>query len=510
VRELNGGKICVAVFAVSADELVSQLSTLPAAPDLAEIRFDCLSETEVTKALNVLSESGVEIPLLATFRPAAYGGSRDISQREREEFWRSIDPAKYWGADLEPDIFPSANAWVNRVLSFHSFHGPADPAGILQTLRTTSADFIKIAMTVSDACDAIPLWNLMKQEPRLIPIAMGEAGKWTRLLGLAHGSAVTYASTLTGRETAPGQISADDLDQVYRVREISRETSVYGVLAGDTSYSMSPFMHNAAFRDLGIDAVFVPFQTGDIGNFLARMVNRSSRQIEIDFKGFAVTNPHKTAIIPHLDRVDEIASRVGAVNTVTIEDDPLVGTNTDVAGFVRALGKVAGDLRGARVLVLGAGGAARACVVGLLDQGAEVAIAARRRDAAQKLAGEFEVASGYLEQRRLQDLEGTFDIIVNATPSGTLGLYEAEAPIDLESVSAVKIVFDLIYNPVETRLMKDAVSLGIKACNGLEMLIEQAAAQFRLWTGADAPIDVMRTSVESRLGSAGTHNSRDS
>ncbi len=222
---------------------------------------------------------------------------------------------------------------------------------------------------------------------------MGEAGKWTRILGLAHGAFMTYASLDAGSETAPGQVSAEDLIEVYRAKELNEQTEIYGIIGGNTSYSMSPYMHNAAFKSAKLNSVFVPLQVGNLDEFIARMVKPETREIELNFKGFSVTIPHKQNIIKHLDFVDETAKKIGAVNTVKIENGKLYGYNTDAEGFIEPLKNFYGDLKDAKVAIFGAGGAARACVFALTQENADVTIFARNAEKAESLAEEFKVQS---------------------------------------------------------------------------------------------------------------------
>ena len=197
---------------------------------------------------------------------------------------------------------------------------------------------------------------------------MGEAGQWTRILGLGHGAFLTYASVDADRETADGQITADELVNVYRAKQLDRDTRVYGVLGDPVSSSLSPYMHNAAFKDAGLNAVFLPLQVKDLDAFMRRMVLPAIREVELNFAGFAVTMPHKQTIMKYLDDIDPVAKKIGAVNTVKIDGDKLIGYNTDAHGFITSLKQRIPDLKGVRHAVLGAGGAARAVIHALKEE----------------------------------------------------------------------------------------------------------------------------------------------
>ncbi|MBX3266841.1 MAG: shikimate dehydrogenase [Acidobacteria bacterium] len=495
----NQGKICISLCAKTAAELAEKIEQAAPLADVIEVRFDCAAPEQLDECVGVALAAKADI--LAAFRPKKEGGFRDISDEERNEFWNAGNEIGFWGADLEENLINVTRdaPWGNCIVSFHDFSGtPSDLEATYKRLAATGANIIKIAVQVNQITDAIPLWKLLErafaENTKLVPIAMGEAGKWTRILGLAHGSPLAYASLEPRSETAPGQITAADLVDVYRVKELSRESRVFGLIAGDTSYSMSPYIQNAAIKAVGIDAVFVPLQVADIGEFFQRIVRQGSSEIDLNFRGFAVTNPHKRDVIGVLDSIDKTAEVIGAVNTVVLEAGKWVGTNTDAEGFIAPLKERYGSLSGANVAVIGAGGAARACVYALRREGADVTVLARDTTKAKPLAEEFGA--------RLLPLEALErpDILVNTTPLGTRGEHENETPVSTENLSGIKLVYDLTYNPRETRLLKEAREAGCDTLDGLEMLIRQAAAQFKIWTGRDADADVMRAAAVRQLG----------
>ncbi|PYT00777.1 MAG: shikimate dehydrogenase [Acidobacteria bacterium] len=506
---MNHGKICVSVCARTIGELLDRAG---AAPDfgLIELRFDCLEKSElaaedVEKLRNNLARIFGQVDperCITTFRPKKHGGHRELSQLERSNFWNMGFETEL--ADLEEDVVDVSWSWLwgGRICSFHDFLGvPDDLNSVFHKLVHLETGLIKIAVAVEDATDAIAVWNLFhlaeKENIRLIPIAMGEAGKWTRILGLAHGAPLTYASLDEDGKTAPGQISSSDLRSVFRVKELDKDTTVFGLIAGDSSYSLSPFMHNRAFKTAGLNSVFVPLQTKDLDSFMRRMVIAKTREVELNFGGFSVTNPHKQSIMRYLDEIDETASKIGAVNTVKIENGKLFGYNTDAPGFIRPLKSMyGGDLKGATAIVVGAGGGARACIYALKNEGVDVTVMARDKSKAESLANEFEISAAALntDHRPL-----TADILVNATPLGTRGEREDDSIATAEELGSVKIVYDLVYNPSETRLISEAKKAGVKTLGGIEMLIAQGAKQFEIWTGGEAPVEEMKSAIEERL-----------
>lgn len=496
---MNQGKICISLCAKTADDLIRQIELAEKLADVVELRFDCLHDGEIERAIEILPDSKKQF--LVTYRPADQGGRQELTLAKRLKFWENtlsrLKPGYMIDIELDPKLlFAISPERATRIVSYHDFNRGRD----WETLLNVTGDNIKIAVGTNDIADTISVWKYFQKtrpEKNVIPIAMGEAGKWTRILGLAHGAFMTYASLESGGETAPGQISADDLIDLYRVKELDKATGVYGIIGGNTSYSVSPYMHNSAFKAAKMNSVFVPLQVADLDAFMQRMVKPATREIELNFKGFSVTNPHKQAIINHLDVVDETAEKIGAVNTIKIEGEKFYGYNTDATGFIAPLKKSFGDLAGVKAAVAGAGGAARACVYSLLQEKAEVTLLARHPRKAEALAQEFEIDVLQLanDHRPL----ATFDIIINATPLGTRGEYENETVAIAEQLKDAKLVYDLVYNPAETRLLREAKLAGVPAIGGIEMLIGQGVKQFEIWTGADAPINEMRSAVRKRL-----------
>ena len=331
---------------------------------------------------------------------------------------------------------------------------------------------------------------------------MGEAGKWTRILGLAHGAFLTYASLDAGKETADGQITAKDLIEIYRVKELDENTKVFGVIGDPVSQSQSPYMHNPSFAAACVNAVFIHLPVKNIDEFMRRMVKPETREVELNFGGFSVTMPHKQLIMKHLDAIDSTAEKIGAVNTVKIDRDKLIGYNTDAHGFITPLKARFGGLRDARVAIFGAGGASRACVYALKEEGADVTVFARDIVKAEAFASEFNVKFGAISNFRSEISNGRssgFDIIVDATPTGMKGSLENETLFTADELAGVKFVYDIVTKSTDTPLIREAKTAGITALGGIEMLLAQGARQFEIWTGREANVDMMRDSLISRM-----------
>jgi shikimate dehydrogenase len=268
-------------------------------------------------------------------------------------------------------------------------------------------------------------------------------------------------------------------------RPISQLTQLCGIVLHPAGHTRSPAMHNAAFAELKIDAAYLAFDVvpDELPAAIGAMRALGTRQL-------AVSIPHKEAVMALVDQVDETAQKIGAVNTVTLRGDQLVGSNTDWLGGVRAL-EQAVDLAGARAVVLGAGGTARALVFGLLERGAEVTVLNRTVARAAKLADEL----GARGAGSLSDLAKTpYDVLVNTT---SVGLRSDVSPIDASWISPAATLMDAVYDPPETRLLRDATARGARTIGGKWMLVFQAAEQLRLWTGQDAPIDTMAAAFDA-------------
>jgi 3-dehydroquinate dehydratase/shikimate dehydrogenase len=494
---MNHGKICVSVCAKTADELIEKIKRAESLADVIEIRFDWLNDWKqiglVLQNLSQTTYSYRKFEILATFRPKDQGGNGDWRLRDRLAFWHeTLTDNIFDYADLEYDltlqnIYQIVSLPIVR--SFHDFNGiPNEFGEIRKAVGRRPHQILKYAITTQDIFDGIEVFKLIKpyqyRRKPIIPIAMGESGKWTRILGLGHGAFMTYASLDSDKETAPGQVTAQDLIEVYRAKELNENTEVYGILGSNTSVSLSPYIHNLAFKHHKLNSVFVPLQVHNLDEFILRMVKPETREIDLNFKGFSVTIPHKQSIIKHLDFIDETAKKIGAVNTVKIIDGKLYGYNTDAHGFIEPLKQVYGDLNSAKVAVLGAGGASKACVYGLEQNGANVTVF----DGKSVRSSEFKARS-FAE----------FDVIVNTTPLGMKGKFEGETPLTAEQIQNANLIYDLVYIPFQTQFMSEADQVNVPKIGGMAMLVAQALEQQKIWTGLDAPMKEISAEVLRRM-----------
>jgi 3-dehydroquinate dehydratase/shikimate dehydrogenase len=518
MEEKNLTRLCVSICESRAAELAQSAAEASATADLVELRMDCLPSVELTLALRQLDalQLASPCPFVMTLRPAEQGGRREIDALNRLAFWveNFLYGEQYHGfADIECELLLLIHQsederwkkldWARVICSHHDFTGtPRDLDKIYERMAATPAPVLKIAVHAADVTDCIPVFHLLDRARRegreIIAIAMGEAGVATRILGPSRGAFMTYGSLDSASPVAPGQLSAADLTELYRIRELDRETEVMGLVGSPVAHSISPQIHNAAIASRSLNAVYIPFEVREVKDFIRRMVDPRTRELDWRLRGLSVTAPHKSACLEMLDELRAPAREIGAVNTILIEAESLIGYNTDAEAFLAPLQRRSIALRGARCAILGAGGAALSVLWALEREGAEVTVFARDMLKARPLAEKFGArCASHLDAR----FEG-FELVINATPLGTRGYLERETPAVSSQLQGARFVYDLVYNPSETRLIREAAEAGLETIGGLEMLLAQAAAQFRLWTGTDAPLKVMQEAAERALRSS--------
>jgi len=461
--------------------------------DIVELRLDYIHNLDLGRLL-----AHKPLPVIATCRPVDEGGRFSGDQSSRLRLLRDACRLGVDFVDIELKAWSGFNRQgrTKRIISYHNFkETPVNLEDIGKRLDNTDADIIKLATMANSISDNLAIFNLLKKSQRpTIALCMGEEGLISRILTPKFGSFLTFASLSEGKESAPGQIPATELKSLYRFDEINEETEIYGVIGNPIAHSMSPAIHNAAFGRLGLNKIYLPFKVEEVVEFIEAFK-------AIGVKGYSVTIPHKERVLAALDEVDELAQKIGAVNTVVERGDRLFGYNTDSSAAISSLARALGEsskrtaLSGKRAVVLGAGGAARAIVFGLSQCGAKVTIFNRTVERAKRLAEEVGAKWG-----ALSDVSKTkMDILVNAT---SVGMYPEidETPVKKEVFRPGLIVFDMVYNPLETRLLREAKGAGCRCITGLAMFVEQAKEQFELWTAKKAPARLMREVVLKRLG----------
>ncbi len=490
-------KVCVAVASHDSSELIVKAESLARDNSFLEFRLDYLSQPAAAlPKVRRFTESHPYITVVATCRRAANGGKfkgslasqLDVLSKAIAAGCQLIDIELQSAVVCKPAQIEKLRDRAAVVLSFHDFRGTKKLEETLTKMSEIPADYYKVVTTATTLYDNVSMMKFLENHGdrhSLVGMCMGEQGIISRVLGVRAGSVFTFASVSDEERTAPGQVTAQELRSTYRIEQVDAATRVYGVVGDPVSHSLSPAIMNAALRRENVNGVYLALHAKTLKDLMACMK-------DIPIHGLSVTMPYKESIIQHLDNTDTHTTKIGACNTVVrAQDGKLYGFNTDTAGVVRPLERRI-TIDKAKVLVLGAGGAARAAVFGLKERGAEVYILNRSAGPAQKLARQ---ARARLMTRALLK-KSSFDVIVNATP---VGMGNArETPLKEDEINA-RYVFDMVYDPAETRLIKLARARGAEVIAGLEMFVHQAARQFEIWTGKPAPWDEMLSVVTKAL-----------
>lgn len=496
-------KVCVAIQAGSAAEMMERAATALKDAKFLEFRLDSLAKpgTALGELAGFLGEHK-DVTAIATCRRKDHGGQFAGSLTAELELLMKAAQAGCRIIDLEVESAQEArpaqlekfrealrSAGTALLVSFHDFARTRGLEQAAERIAEFQPDFIKVVSTARALADNLAVLRLIEDRSRsahVVGIAMGEEGLVSRVLGPRAGAAFTFASLDDGVETAPGQVTARTLRELYRLEQVDAATRIFGVAGNPIAHSLSPLMQNTAFQRVHVNAVLLPLRVRTLADLLTLV-------LELPMSGVAVTMPLKQEVLPHLANMDPLTAKIGACNTIrTGADGKLYGFNTDVAGVVRPLEKRL-RLKGARVGVLGAGGAARAAVFGLVEEGAEVLIVNRTHEHAVALAKAAKAKA--LKHEHMAKTR--FDVLINSTPCGMAGSKTA-MPIRDDELNA-GLVFDMVYTPLETPLLKLAASRGIPVIGGLEMFVQQGARQFEIWTGKPAPEAEMLRAVELAL-----------
>jgi 3-dehydroquinate dehydratase/shikimate dehydrogenase len=488
-------RICVALGVPSASQLHRAAEReYKDGSTFLEFRLDYLPDPAA--GIEVLRKFRRTFPdslVLATCRHHVASGHFKGSVDQQAKILEDALRAGATLVDLEVESAEKAHGAVFELrqlgpvcVSYHNFEKTPALEPVLRRLRKHDADVYKIAINARKPTDNLRLVEFSREhhDCPLIVLAMSEVGVASRILSAQLGSLFTYAAPMAESATAPGQISAKLMRGLYRSEKLTKQTHIYGVIASPVAHSKSPLIHNRAFHARRVDAVYLPFlvaahQLTDWMKFAAAM----------PVHGFSVTIPHKQNILRHLDIIAPLAKRIGAVNTVWRKAGKWRGTNTDTEGVLKPLSRHL-RLAHSSILIAGYGGAARAAAIALGDASAQVTITGRNMKTAQALAAAVKGEAITLREAAVRH----FDALVHATPLGMLP--NAEGCLFNERIPA-DIVFDMVYNPRETLLLKRAAQQGLKVIPGIEMLLEQAAHQFEIWTGDTAPRAVMREALEA-------------
>ncbi|MDN3514986.1 MAG: shikimate dehydrogenase [Candidatus Brocadia sp.] len=491
--------ICIPIIVNTMDDVLHDMAEASQFADIIELRLDYLKNPDLRRILERRTK-----PVIVTNRPVREGGKFEGSEEERVALLKLAIQLHADFVDIEHDSIQYIRRDTEHrvptkiIVSYHNFREtPGNLTDTYQKLSQCGADIVKIVSYANDITDNIKIYQLLQaSQTPLISFCMGEYGIVSRILYKRFGSYLTFASLRKGKESAPGQVSIHELLHVYQAQKQDKQTAIYGLIGNPVSHSISPFIHNTLFKEMNLNCAYVPFKVDNVGDFIGEFR-------ELDVKGYSVTIPHKESVINHLDAIDPMSEKIGAVNTIINKDGKLAGYNTDCKAAIQVLedihqvsemGMKDAHLKDKRVTLLGAGGAARAIAFGLQECGAQVTVASRNYERAQSLARD----AGCLSQE-LKDLSKIeTDILINATP---VGMFPAinETPVDKKLLKPGMIVFDTIYNPIETRLLREARVQGCKIVGGLPMFVNQAAAQFELWTGLKPSLELIREIAYKKL-----------
>ena len=469
--------------------------------DAVELRLDYLAQPPTAEDLRALL-ADAPIETIITCRPTAEGGRFDGDEAGRLALLHQAAELGADWIDLEQAAGPTDLPPDRTILSRHDFAGcPADLDELAAGLDASPAAVNKVAFAAAGPEDALRAFDVVRRcRKPTIALAMGEPGVISRVLARKIGAFGTFAALSAGAESAPGQPALEEITGLYRWERLGAQTTVCGVIGCPVGHSMSPAIHTAAFAATGLDAVYVPLLIQPGEEPFRRFLDAVRQRPWLNWRGLSVTIPHKENALRYVgpEHSDELARKIGAVNTITFEPDgTLRGDNTDYAAAIDALCEAMGvartGLSGRGVAVLGAGGVSRALVAALTHYGARVTIYNRTVDRGEALAAEFGCSAAGREG--LADLAA--EIVINCT---SLGMHPHVDRSPLEAIApCVKVVFDTVYNPIDTLLLRRARQAGCTCVTGVEMFVNQAAGQFEAWTGHQAPRDVMREVVLGRL-----------
>lgn len=490
-------RVCVALGLPRVEALLEHAQReVESGETFLEFRLDYLDDPAAGAiAIRTFLNKNPDCMVLATCRRHHNQGRFDgsvqselaILQSAIEHGARAVD-VEIETAEIAIEKLSTLRHDAKLIVSWHNFESTPALEPVLRRLTRISADAYKIVTTARKPSDVARVLALSRDHPRvpLIVLAMGEAGFASRALASACNGVFTYAAPGSVEGTAPGQVSARVLRKQYRADRLTRTTKIFCVIADPVRNSLSPAIHNRAFQLLRIDAVYVPLLVS--GTQLRDFLKLAE---DLPLTGFSVTIPHKQRIMRYLDHIDPLARRIGAVNTVWKKAGKWRGANTDAAAVVRPLEKHL-RLAKSRILIAGSGGAARSAACALADAGAIVSITGRNTDRVRALAR----FAGGEPLSREQAQASYFDAVVHATPLGTFPnvhacFFEGAIPAD--------IVFDMVYNPFETLLLKRALEQGKQVIPGMQMFIEQAVAQFEIFTGEAAPRAAMEKAALDAL-----------
>lgn len=468
---------------------------------MVELRLDYVARRVNMRRLLGNQDEAHPCQVIVTCRRKEDGGKWGGTEEGRQLLLREAIAEGVDYIDLEEDIADKIPRYgkTKRIISYHNFRKtPENLRELHDRMAQLDPDIIKIATMANDPHDNLRMLEMMQEsEIPTVGMCMGDMGMPSRILASKFGAPFTYATFSQERALAPGQLSFKQMTEIYRYESLGSDADVYGVIADPVGHSLSPHVHNAAFAVKGFNAVYCPFRVP--ADNLEQFMQDIPR---LGIKGLSVTIPHKEAIARYLTKVDPAVKSIAAVNTVVFDGAEVIGYNTDYNAAMdcleHALGSIGAEpspVQSKRVLVLGAGGVARPIVYGLCARGAQVTVASRTLSRAERLAKAFDCQAVDWEARHGVQCE----ILVNCTPVGMHPNVD-ETPVNKTFLKPTMLVFDTVYNPESTLLIKDAQLRNCLIVTGVDMFERQATLQFYLFTKQEAPVHVMREVLKKIIG----------
>jgi 3-dehydroquinate dehydratase / shikimate dehydrogenase len=441
--------------------------------------------------------------VLITCRREADGGKFPGTEQERQMLLRTAIAEGVDYVDLEEDIAQTIPRFgkTKRLVSLHDFRKtPDDLEAIHRRLCELDPDVVKVCTMANRPHDNIRMMRLVRESKvPTVGLCMGDVGTPTRILAGKFGSPFTFATFHHERALAPGQLSFDQMTNIYHYERIGRDTEVYGVIADPIGHSLSPLIHNAGFFERNLDKVYIPLRVPreDLAQFL-------DEAAELGIKGLSVTIPHKEAVLPKLTKADDAVRGIGACNTIVFNGKERLGYNTDYSAAIGSLEDALGGVKKDQspladkvAMVLGAGGVGKAIAYGLIRRGAQVVVTDGRPQVAADLAKRFGCRAIEWAKRHAV----APNVLVNCTPVGMHPNVD-ETPYDRHHLRPAMVVFDAVYNPESTLLIKDARSRNCRVVTGVDMFVRQACLQFQFFTGQEGPAELMRDVIRRTIGAA--------
>ncbi len=472
-------KICLSIGANNIREIRSIIEKTKELIDIYEIRLDYLKNTKE------ILDYRIPCKTIYTFRTKSQGGLYEGNEEERINLLLEIVktyPSSFIDLEfnLNKDVFYNFNKYAETICSIHKFHDEISDEDFDELFRKP-AEVYKVAFlpnSIRDIFKALQKVSKYKTNKKILFIAMGNLGIWTRILSIFLDNPWTYIAYTYGKETAEGQISLNQAFTLYRLKEIDTSYKVYGIIGKPLEHSFSPIIHNFSFKYLNYKGIYVPFEIDNLEKFLSEI------RKYIPLEGLSVTLPYKKEALEYIDYLDEDVAQIGSLNTIKWENEKWCGYNTDYKAFMNSLVKAINPEK-ARVLILGAGGVANSVIYALKKFNADIAISSRNNEKAFDLANLFDIKAIKWEEKQFYE----YDILINATP---VGMYPdtTSKPIEIKEGEG-KVIFDLIYNPMKTALLEEAEEKGAKIINGLDMFIEQAIEQLNIWIGKSPPKEML-------------------